>query len=510
MTETDNKTRYGRIAVILIALAIVIAAFVSFIAMNNERIYEQNTKYLQGSTEQSARRISEWMTDSQTEIKLLSSMYESTLASVDEISAAGIEQLANYTKFDYTTISLSDGLTIDDKGQEADASDREYFARGMEGESGVCAVENSLFYNDLSVIFYTPLYFKDEVVGVICGAYREDSMEKFLRTYIFNEQTNTYLLDRNGDVMAHSSITYTSGVKNAVDLYLEDESSGNISRTELEASLESGVSVTFNYKGDSGAGTAYVMPIENYDWLIMRTFPSSITDGMQSRANAAGLMLVALVGGALALVAGFLLVQTMRQRRKLLSESAHVTSIVNSSLALFQRFAVIDLVANTYEYLKDEGIKDDLPRNGEYHMFRYYWQTRFCDDEEAERMKTELTPEHIREHLTPDTTYLHFEYRLKDPDTGEVRWLQASMLPLQRDASDQVTSVLLSVQDVTDVKEREIANHNALEDAFREAERASRAKTDFLNSMSHDIRTPMNSIMGLTASPRCIWTTRSV
>ena len=212
MTETDNKTRYGRIAVILIALAIVIAAFVSFIAMNNERIYEQNTKYLQGSTEQSARRISEWMTDSQTEIKLLSSMYESTLASVDEISAAGIEQLANYTKFDYTTISLSDGLTIDDKGQEADASDREYFARGMEGESGVCAVENSLFYNDLSVIFYTPLYFKDEVVGVICGAYREDSMEKFLRTYIFNEQTNTYLLDRAGDVMAHSSITYTSGV----------------------------------------------------------------------------------------------------------------------------------------------------------------------------------------------------------------------------------------------------------------------------------------------------------
>lgn len=152
MTETDNKTRYGRIAVILIALAIVIAALVSFIAMNNERIYEQNTKYLQGSTEQSARRISEWMTDSQTEIKLLSSMYESTLASVDEISAAGIEQLANYTKFDYTTISLSDGLTVDDKGQEADASDREYFARGMEGESGVCAVENSLFYNDLSVI----------------------------------------------------------------------------------------------------------------------------------------------------------------------------------------------------------------------------------------------------------------------------------------------------------------------------------------------------------------------
>lgn len=210
----------------------------------------------------------------------------------------------------------------------ADASDREYFVRGFEGESGVCAVDNSLFYDDLSVVFYTPLFFEGDVVGVISGAYREDSMEKFLRTYIFGEQTNTYLLARNGDVMAHSSITYTNGVKNAVDLYLEEDSSGNISRNDLESSLENGVSVTFNYVGDSGSGTAYVMPIENYDWLIMRTFPNSITDGMQSRANAVGLMLVALVGGALALVAGFLLVQTMRQRRKLLSESAHVTSIV--------------------------------------------------------------------------------------------------------------------------------------------------------------------------------------
>ena len=285
MTETDNKTRYGRIAVILIALAIVIAAFALFTTMNNERISEQNTKYLQGSTEQSARRISEWMADSQTEIKLLSSMYASTLSSVDEISAAGIEQLANYTKFDYTTISLEDGRTIDNTGQEADAADREYFMCGMEGESGVCAVDNSLFYNDLSVIFYTPLYFDGEVVGVICGAYREDSMEKFLRTYIFGEQTNTYLLERDGDVMAHSSTTYSSGVKSAVDLYFEEGSSGNISRDDLESSLQNGVSVTFNYKGESGSGTAYVMPIENYDWLIMRTFPSSITDGMQSRAR---------------------------------------------------------------------------------------------------------------------------------------------------------------------------------------------------------------------------------
>ena len=499
MMETDNKTRRGRILISLVALALVIIAFFLFITMNNERISEQNAKYLQGSTEQSARRINEWMTDSQTEVKLLASMYESTLGSVEDIDVDSIKQLADYTKFDYTTISLAGGRTFDNTGKEGDASDREYYLQGMEGASGVCATDHSLFYDDLSVIFYTPLYFQGEVVGVISGAYREGSMEEFLRTYIFDEQTNTYLVERDGAVVAHSSTTYSNNVRNAADLYLEGEGPGNISRTELEEAFRNGTSVTFTYQGDSGSGTAYVMQVANYDWMLMRTFPASITDAMQARANLAGLVLVALVGGALALVAGFLLVQTMRQRSKLISESEHVTSIVNSSLALFQRFAVIDLEKNTYEYLKDEGIKDDLPRNGEYHMFRYYWETRFCDDGERDRMKVELTPEYIREHLTPEMPYLHLEYRLHDQETGEVKWNQASMIPLQRNNAGVVKSVLLSVQDVTDVKEREIAQHNALQDAFNEAERASRAKTDFLNSMSHDIRTPMNSIMGLTA-----------
>ncbi|WP_298065830.1 response regulator [uncultured Mailhella sp.] len=43
---------------------------------------------------------------------------------------------------------------------------------------------------------------------------------------------------------------------------------------------------------------------------------------------------------------------------------------------------------------------------------------------------------------------------------------------------------------------RQIAN---LTQARKEADKASRAKTDFLSNMSHDIRTPMNAIMGLTA-----------
>lgn len=60
-------------------------------------------------------------------------------------------------------------------------------------------------------------------------------------------------------------------------------------------------------------------------------------------------------------------------------------------------------------------------------------------------------------------------------------------------------TICLVRADVTDMLAEEQQKKKDLERALEDAEEANRAKSDFLSAMSHDIRTPMNAIMGMTA-----------
>ena len=91
------------------------------------------------------------------------------------------------------------------------------------------------------------------------------------------------------------------------------------------------------------------------------------------------------------------------------------------------------------------------------------------------------------------------EYQLLTKDRGW-RWFHAVGRPSRREDGSPITCVGLFV-DITDRKtmERELDEQRfRLEDALEQAQSANHAKTAFLTNMSHDIRTPMNAIIGFT------------
>ena len=77
---------------------------------------------------------------------------------------------------------------------------------------------------------------------------------------------------------------------------------------------------------------------------------------------------------------------------------------------------------------------------------------------------------------------------------GETHYCQYKYIPLEGTGN-----IIAGFQNIDALIADEKKQHDALAAALAEAERSNHAKTTFLNSISHDIRTPLNAIIGFTA-----------
>lgn len=85
-------------------------------------------------------------------------------------------------------------------------------------------------------------------------------------------------------------------------------------------------------------------------------------------------------------------------------------------------------------------------------------------------------------------------------------WMRAYYIPVQTKADGTITQVILAITVIQEEKMREFESKRKLENANRslkvaleEANKANNAKNEFLSNMAHDIRTPINGILGMLA-----------
>lgn len=81
-------------------------------------------------------------------------------------------------------------------------------------------------------------------------------------------------------------------------------------------------------------------------------------------------------------------------------------------------------------------------------------------------------------------------------------WYTTYLIPERLDDTGNVTVALIASRNINDYKAQEEQYKEELRKTARDAELANAAKTTFLRRMSHDVRTPINGIRGMTAIAR--------
>lgn len=185
--------------------------------------------------------------------------------------------------------------------------------------------------------------------------------------------------------------------------------------------------------------------------------------------------------------------EELARQQRVASDNASMGLLIQSMVRLVDRFVVLDLERDRYEFYSLQGEPVYKP-TGAYHDFVAQVARKYKTLEPLDSLEAMTSADAIRAHLTGEDQIYKFEYCTLGEDTYKI----ASFIPLEWEGGRLVKALQASM-DVSQEKKAEIESRHAFKEAYRAAENANRAKTEFLSNMSHDIRTPMNAIIGLTA-----------
>ena len=175
----------------------------------------------------------------------------------------------------------------------------------------------------------------------------------------------------------------------------------------------------------------------------------------------------------------------------LIREKEH-SEIISALSTIYTTIVEVNVPKKSYEIINGVYISQaNTERKGFIKDAIDTFLMKSVSEDMREEMKEFLDFDTLSERLK-DLNTIMFEFKNLDG-----RWFQGRFIVKTRDENGNLIEVLYASRDFTDEKKRELVLKDQLQATAIEAKKANVSKTMFLRRMSHDIRTPLNGIVGM-------------